>query len=185
MIERVIVGLGNPGSQYTHSPHNLGFRAVDGVAKALGAGPFRDEAKFHCQLSLHNNLAIIKPLTYMNKSGDSIASFVHFYKLKPESVWVVHDDFDIPFGQLKISQRKSPANHGGVTSIANRLGSTNFVRFRMGIGKEGIHNLEDYVTSPLAAENEPAANALIQNTAAAVQTALQQGIAKAMNQYNK
>jgi len=137
---QLIVGLGNPGSKYEQTRHNVGFVFVDELARSKGVS-FRAENKFHgdvCKLSLAgNDIWLLKPNTFMNLSGKSVAALARFYKIAPESILVVHDELDIPPGQLRLKQGGGHGGHNGLRDMIAQLGSKAFVRLRVGIGHPG------------------------------------------------
>jgi PTH1 family peptidyl-tRNA hydrolase len=137
---QLIVGLGNPGPKYEQTRHNVGFAFVDELARTKGA-TFRAESKFHgdvCKLSLGgSDLWLLKPTTFMNLSGKAVAALARFYKLDPESVLVVHDELDIPPGELRLKQGGGHGGHNGLRDIIAQLGSREFYRLRVGIGHPG------------------------------------------------
>lgn len=185
MVQTLIAGLGNPGKRYDNTPHNLGFVVVDTLALAHNDAVFTQNNRFHCLLASTDALLLAKPLTYMNKSGESISAIATYYKLNPPQIFVIHDDVDLPFGHLKISQGKGPGTHNGVKSIVSCLGTDDFTRFRLGIGLAAIADLESYVLSPIPVAQQELAQELVTKTVAAVTLAVQEGTTFAMNEYNK
>ncbi len=136
---QLVVGLGNPGSKYEETRHNAGFWFVDALARELG-GQFRNESKFHgeaCRVVLDGReLWLLKPQTYMNRSGQSVASLARFYRIPLESVLVAHDELDLPPGTLRLKQGGGHAGHNGLRDIHAQLGKE-FLRLRIGIGHPG------------------------------------------------
>ena len=137
---QMIVGLGNPGPKYEQTRHNVGFIFVDELARSKGAS-FKQENKFHgdvCKLSLAgNDVWLLKPNTFMNLSGKSVAALARFYKIAPESILVVHDELDIPPGQLRLKQGGGHGGHNGLRDMIAQLGSKEFIRLRVGVGHPG------------------------------------------------
>lgn len=135
---QLVVGLGNPGPEYERTRHNAGFWFVDAVAAQAG-GVFRSESKFHgeaCRVHLDgHDLWLLKPMTYMNRSGQAIAALARFYKIPPESILIAHDELDLPPGGLKVKQGGGHAGHNGLRDTIARLGSGDFLRLRIGIGR--------------------------------------------------
>ncbi len=131
----LIVGLGNPGSEYERTRHNVGFMAVDEIAQAYGFGPFK--AKFDGVIAegkiAGEKVYILKPHTYMNLSGNSVVKAANFYKILPQNVIVVHDDMDLPVGKIKAKQGGGAGGHNGLKSIDAAIGS-NYNRIRIGVG---------------------------------------------------
>jgi PTH1 family peptidyl-tRNA hydrolase len=136
----LIVGLGNPGSGYAETRHNVGFWFVDRLAEAVGA-PFRPESRFHGELAeatlAGERIRLLKPTTFMNLSGQSVAALARFYRLEPASILVVHDDLDLPAGETRLKVGGGHGGHNGLRDIVARLGSRDFVRLRFGIGHPG------------------------------------------------
>ncbi len=148
-LVQFIVGLGNPGPKYEQTRHNVGFVFVDGLARSKGVS-FKPENKFHgdvCKLSLAgHDLWLLKPNTFMNLSGKSVAALARFYKIAPESILVVHDELDIPPGQLRLKQGGGHGGHNGLRDMIAQLGSKEFMRLRVGIGHPGqSRDVSNYV----------------------------------------
>ncbi len=148
----LIVGLGNPGPQYAETRHNLGFLALDALASRLGADPFRE--KFSAQLSRarlgpgpDDEAALLKPQTFMNLSGQSVQPAAAFFKVPVARIVVLHDELDVPFGEVRIKQGGGHAGHNGLRSLISSLGSPEFVRVRLGIGRPPpqFREVADYV----------------------------------------
>lgn len=134
----LVVGLGNPGAQYEQTRHNVGWLALELLAKRWGAGPFREEGRFQAALSQARFKGevvwLVKPLTYMNLSGDAVLKIAAFYKVPPAQVLVVYDDFAIPFGHLRLRGDGRDGGHNGIKSLTARLGTPSYPRVRVGIG---------------------------------------------------
>ena len=146
---QLIVGLGNPGSRYERTRHNVGFVFVDEVARSKGAS-WKMENKFHgevCKFSVAGmDVWLLKPNTFMNLSGKAVAALARFYKISVESVLVVHDELDIPPGQVRLKQGGGHGGHNGLRDIIAQLGSRDFYRLRLGIGHPGeSRDVSDYV----------------------------------------
>ncbi len=146
---QLIVGLGNPGSKYEQTRHNVGFIFVDELARSKGVS-FKPENKFHgdvCKLLLAgNDVWLLKPTTFMNLSGKSVAALARFYKITPESILVVHDELDIPPGQLRLKQGGGHGGHNGLRDMIAQLSSKEFMRLRVGIGHPGqSRDVSNYV----------------------------------------
>ena len=142
----LIAGLGNPGQRYESTRHNVGFWFVDRLAR-MAAGVFRNEPKFAgelCDVRLHDErLKLLKPQTFMNASGRSVAAVANYYNFEPETILVVHDEIDIPAGQLRFKSGGGHGGHNGLRDIVSQLGSAAFLRLRIGVGhpgqKEQVH----------------------------------------------
>jgi PTH1 family peptidyl-tRNA hydrolase len=143
---KVIVGLGNPGSKYTETRHNAGFWFVEEMAAASG-NPFRPEKKFHGELTkvsiAGNDIWLLKPETFMNRSGLAVKSLMSFYRLKPENLLVAHDEIDLPPGTVKLKTGGGHGGHNGLRDIISHLGTKDFHRLRIGVGHPG--NKDDVV----------------------------------------
>lgn len=136
----IIVGLGNPGSEYANTRHNVGFWFVDEVARQFG-GNFKTEKKFNGELarvSLHGrDVLLLKPTTFMNLSGQALQPLMNFYKVKLENVLVVHDELDLPVGTVRLKQAGGHGGHNGLRDIIANCGGNHFLRLRLGIGHPG------------------------------------------------
>ncbi|NEQ12197.1 MAG: aminoacyl-tRNA hydrolase, partial [Moorea sp. SIO4E2] len=139
IIPQLIVGLGNPEPKYDKTRHNIGFEVVDAIARRLqisGNEHRRFQGWFGQGIGLKGNkLSLLKPLTYMNRSGQAIRAVTDWYKLKPESVLIIYDDMDLPVGRLRLRLSGSAGGHNGMKSAIAHLGTQNFPRLRIGIGK--------------------------------------------------
>ncbi|MBI4426810.1 MAG: aminoacyl-tRNA hydrolase [Candidatus Kerfeldbacteria bacterium] len=160
MNSRLVVGLGNPGQQYERTRHNLGWRVVNAVRDQLaGAIDWRGEGNSQvAHTAGQPRIFLLKPQTFMNESGQPVARFVNFYKIPFDRLWVIHDDVDLPFGELRPALDRGAAGHQGVESVIQALGSKAFHRLRLGVGSNRNHNLaaEDYVLQNFTAEEEAA-----------------------------
>ena len=143
------MGLGNPGPQHTADRHNAGFWLLDEFARRAAVS-FRSESKFSgdaCEATLAGcRLRLLKPQTYMNRSGQSVAAMARFYKLDPAEILVVHDEIDIPSGELRVKQGGGHGGHNGLRDIVQHLGSADFSRIRLGVGHPGEKSrVKDFV----------------------------------------
>lgn len=141
---RLIVGLGNPGGEYASTRHNVGAWFVDALGSVHGQS-FKAEAKFHgelCRLNLGGrDLRLLKPSTYMNRSGQSVAAVSRFFQIPPEQILIAHDELDLPVGSVRLKQGGGHAGHNGLRDTINLLGSRDFWRLRIGIDHPGDRNL--------------------------------------------
>ena len=156
----LIVGLGNPGSGYAETRHNVGFWFVDRLAEAAGAR-FRPESRFSGELAdatlAGERVRLLKPNTFMNLSGQAVAALVRFYRFEPASILVVHDDLDLPAGEVRLKVGGGHGGHNGLRDIVARLGSRDFVRLRFDIGHPGHREgVTGHVLSKPAAEERAA-----------------------------
>lgn len=181
----LIVGLGNPGAQYEATRHNVGFWFVEQLARSNGAG-FRHEAKFHgeiCRVSLHGSERwLLKPGTFMNRSGQAVAALAQFYKIDPEQILVVHDELDISPGELRLKQGGGHGGHNGLRDIVACLNSRDFCRLRIGIGHPGqAQQVSDYVLSKPSAEDKGLIERALDECQHQLPLILQGELDKAMN----
>jgi len=183
---KMIVGLGNPGKEYAQTKHNIGFLVVDAIAEAAEAVV----EKKQCQaLTGQANwdgqkILLVKPQTYMNLSGQAVIELLHYYKDRIDDLLVVHDDLDLPPGQLRFKQGGSAGGHNGIKNIIAQLNSTDFDRLKIGIG-HGKYDTKDYVLSPFTGADRQAIAEAVETAVPAVKLWLEEGIAPAMNQYNR
>jgi peptidyl-tRNA hydrolase, PTH1 family len=185
-LELLVAGLGNPGRQYERTRHNVGWLVADELAKRHG-GSFR--GKFSGQFAETRleelRLALLKPETYMNVSGRSIGAARKFFKVDPADVLVVHDDVDLEPGRLQARFGGGLAGHNGLRSIAQSLGTNDFLRLRIGVGRPGRgdrRSVADYVLDEF--EPEIDADELIGRSADAVETIAREGLEEAQRRYN-
>jgi PTH1 family peptidyl-tRNA hydrolase len=185
-LDLLVAGLGNPGREYASTRHNAGWMVVDEFARRRD-GSWR--SKFSGQLTEvrldEAKLALLKPETYMNESGKSIAAAARFFKVPVESVLVVHDDVDLDEGRLQAKQGGGLAGHNGLRSIAQALGSQDFLRLRIGVGRPGRgdrRSVADFVLAPFAPEAD--VEGLIAQSADAVEAIVRDGLVAAQQRYN-
>lgn len=195
---KLIVGLGNPGFQYASTRHNIGFMVVERLSRELGgiAAIWQREDKHKALTARVGDIILAKPLAFMNDSGIAVRSLVDYFKLTPADVWVVHDDMDLPLGKIRIRQGGASAGHHGVSSVITSLGTDNFIRVRLGVGrgKESLGPNEDrrlhrsrvisFVLSRFRKGEAGSLKHLVKHGAQAVQIGLTQGVDKAMNRFN-
>ncbi|MHC4928975.1 MAG: aminoacyl-tRNA hydrolase [Planctomycetota bacterium] len=183
---KLIAGLGNPGSKYDETRHNVGFRVVDALAERFGEKVCRK--KFNALTEeIHaedTKLLLIKPQDYMNRSGHAIATAAGFYKLGPADVLVVTDDMALDVGRLRIRAKGSAGGHNGLKDIIARLGSDDFARLRVGIGDSGRMDAADYVLSRFSAEERAIVDNAVQTAVDAICCWLRDGVDIAMTRYN-
>ena len=153
---KLIVGLGNPGKEYANTYHNLGFEVVDLLAKKLGVSINKSKGNaLYCQTKYKDEIVfLIKPLTYMNLSGQAVRYFVNFYKINPEDVIVICDDIDLPKGTTRYREKGSGGTHNGLKNIVHELKSENFKRVKIGAGNDKSIDLKDYVLSKIDEESK-------------------------------
>jgi peptidyl-tRNA hydrolase, PTH1 family len=185
-LDLLIAGLGNPGREYEQTRHNLGWLVVDELARRHG-GSFR--SKFSGQLSEERigekKVALLKPETYMNESGRSIAAAAGFFKVDPGALLVVHDDVDLEPERLQARLGGGLAGHNGLRSIAQALGTNDFLRLRIGVGRPGRgdrRSVSDHVLSKFDPETD--VDALVARATDAVETIAVEGLEEAQRCYN-
>lgn len=144
---KLIVGLGNPGKKYENTRHNTGFAVIDKTLAKLNVE--LDKNKFNADYTVINRngekIYILKPLTYMNLSGEAVAPFMKYFNIEPEDLVVVHDDLDLPVGKIRLRQSGSCGGQNGMRNIIDLLGDSNIKRIRVGIGKDPLIPVVDYV----------------------------------------
>ncbi|MGB9617716.1 MAG: aminoacyl-tRNA hydrolase [Desulfomonilaceae bacterium] len=177
MEKALIVGLGNPGTAYRLTRHNIGFEAIDELAKAVGASWADSRRKYLIAQALIDgcNAALIKPQTFMNLSGEAVSACARKYGISPERIIVVHDDIDLALGKVRIKFGGGDGGHKGVRSIAQSLGSKLFKRVRLGIGRPPLHkSAEEFVLERFQAAEKPAVLFLVEQGAEAARLLLTQ-----------
>jgi PTH1 family peptidyl-tRNA hydrolase len=185
-LDLLVAGLGNPGREYERTRHNVGWLVVDELARRH-AGSFR--SKFSGQLSElrlgEQRLALLKPETYMNESGRSIGAAARFFKVEPGALLVVHDDVDLELERLQARLGGGLAGHNGLRSLAQALGTNEFARLRIGVGRPGRgdrRSVSDYVLSAFDPETD--VDALVARAADAVETIAANGLEEAQRLFN-
>ncbi len=186
----LLVGLGNPGPDYARSRHNLGWACLDAFAAKAGIelGRRRWHSRMGCGLLAGRRIWLIEPQTYMNLSGRAVLEAVRDLEIPLESVWVVHDELDLPFCRMRIRIGGSAAGNNGIRSIIASLHGDEFVRFRVGVGKPertGSGPGIDHVLGRFSRREEESLQPVIDGVAAAVETAVTSGLARAMDLYNR
>ncbi len=186
---KLIVGLGNPGREYRDTRHNVGFRVVDEIARRHGLqwamAPSQVPDAFVVKKFGVQPVLLAKPLTFMNRSGEAVAALAHYYDIVPADLLVVVDEIDLPFGRLRARGRGSAGTHNGLRSIVQQLGTTEFPRLRLGIGRgDARRDLADHVLSTFEADERPAVEEFIARAADAAEMFAMEGIARVMNVYN-
>jgi peptidyl-tRNA hydrolase, PTH1 family len=185
-LDLIVAGLGNPGPEYERTRHNLGWLVVDELASRHG-GSFR--SKFSGRLAElridGKRVALLKPETYMNESGRSLGAAARFFKTEPDALLVVHDDVDLEPGRLQARAGGGLAGHNGLRSIAQALGTQEFLRLRIGVGRPGRgdrRSVSDYVLSSFGPEED--VDALVTRSGDAVESLLREGLETAQARFN-
>ncbi len=154
---RAVIGLGNPGERYRRTRHNVGFMVVDELAKSLRARRFFEKYLSHIYKVRvgGREVFLVKPQTFMNNSGSAVDNLIHELNLSPQEILVIYDDLDLPLGTIRLRLRGSSGGHRGMESIISTLGTENFPRLRIGIGRPANkRQVVDYVLSPFKKEEE-------------------------------
>ena len=184
----MIVGLGNPGKEYEHTRHNVGFRAVELAAGQLKTKIDRLKFKALTRLVTWNGqkLLLVEPQTYMNLSGAAVSALATYYKVKPERILVIFDDISLPVGKIRIRRDGSAGGHNGIKSLIQSLGTDQFPRVKVGVGAKPHpdYDLADWVLSKFSAQEEKALAPALENAAAAAFLLMEQGVEKAASAYN-
>ena len=184
----LVVGLGNPGDQYENTRHNAGFQVIDALADR-GNFPVQ-RLKFHALTNAATiggqGVLVMKPVTYMNLSGQAVGEAARFYKISPDHVLVISDDVDLPLGKLRIRKGGSAGGHNGLKSIIQHLGTDQFPRLKVGVGGKPHpdYDMADWVLGKLQGEDKRIMDDAAVRAAQAVECLLSQGIDRAMNQFN-
>lgn len=185
---RLIVGLGNPGSEYEWTPHNLGFLAIDELARRGGIRVTRPEAKSYIGRGelAGQEVILAKPQTMMNLSGVAARMLLDKYECDPSQMVVLSDEVALPWGALRIRERGSAGGHNGLKSLIASVGTDEFIRVRLGVGPEKVWgDLADYVLCPMGKAEREIATQLAIDGSAAVEMILSEGVSKAMSLFNR
>ncbi|MBA4495819.1 aminoacyl-tRNA hydrolase [Paenactinomyces guangxiensis] len=185
---KMIVGLGNPGIKYARTRHNIGFRVIDELSRQWGIPIQREKWKAEVgEGFVHGEkVVLLKPLTYMNLSGESVRPALEWLKIDIDDLCVIYDDLDLPPGQIRLRLKGSSGGHNGIKSIIYHLGTDQFKRIKIGIGRPpaGIC-VPDYVLSPFREEEQERVGEAAERAAEAVNHWVESGFLNAMNQYNR
>lgn len=183
----LLIGLGNPGREYQSNRHNFGFMLIDRLAVRLGARGLKVQSKAIVTNTTYEDrrLILAKPQTYMNLSGQSAQGLLNFYKLPMENMLIAHDDLDIPFGTIRMRPGGGPGGQRGVASTIERLGTKDFARLRLGIGRPpGRMDPSAYVLQDFSREEMKILSELLDRAADATLEFVLNGLDKAMNKFN-
>ncbi|HEV2045557.1 MAG TPA: aminoacyl-tRNA hydrolase [Chthoniobacterales bacterium] len=181
---RLIAGLGNPGREYEQTRHNIGFLVADRLAAQFGS-TWERSTKWGALIAKHDDIILIKPMTYMNRSGEPLHAVAQFHKIGPQEILVVLDDFALPLGRLRLRLRGSSGGHNGLESIVMQFGTDEIPRLRIGIGTAPSEGSVDYVLSRFFEEERPLVASTIDRATDALKNAIDKGIVSAMNTFNK
>ncbi len=187
---KLIAGLGNPGAQYRGTRHNVGFEVVDLLASrhgaAFGAAKVDGLAAKIRLAGAEDDALLLKPLTYMNLSGEAVQGLAHYFKIDPADILIVADDVNLPLGRLRVRKTGTEGGHNGLRSVARMLGTIDYPRLRVGVGMGDVRReLADHVLSRFEAEEIPGIEAAIARAADAAEAFVTSSIDAVMNTYNR
>jgi peptidyl-tRNA hydrolase, PTH1 family len=186
---RLVVGLGNPGAEYARTRHNAGFLVLEELARR-GAAQWNFEKKFSARVAKMERggqkLLLAEPQTFMNSSGEAVAGLVSFYRVAPADILVVADDADLPFGEIRLKPKGSSGGHHGLESIEKHLGTRDYARLKVGIGRtaEGRREITNYVLGKFSSAETKLLEKVLQRAADQVECWASEGAEKAMNRFN-
>jgi PTH1 family peptidyl-tRNA hydrolase len=180
----MVAGLGNPGAEYAQTRHNIGFMLADRLASQVGS-TWEKSGKWDAMFAKHGDLFLVKPTSFMNRSGHPLFAIAQFYKIEPQEILVVLDDLALPLGRIRIRPEGGTGGHNGLESIIVQFGSDQIPRLRIGIGSAPAEGSVDYVLGRFFEEERPLLAETIDRAADAVKCAIDNGIVSAMNTFNK
>lgn len=185
---KLIIGLGNPGKNYSDTRHNIGFMVLDELAHRFGVS-FTEEKRWKAAVAKFGRGWLLKPLTFMNDSGTAVAQVSRFFKVEPAEMAVVYDDVDLPLGRLRLRGSGSAGGHNGIRSLIRHLSTDAFARVKIGIGSaqgrpEG-ERMVGHVLGKFSQDEQPQLRAVIDRGADAVESLLQSGLDATMNVFNR
>ena len=183
---KIIVGLGNPGAQYENTPHSVGFEAVDAIAAEIGAS-WESKRQFNCLMAKGTfaglPVMLVKPQTYMNLSGDSVAPVVKYHNATAADLLVIQDDIDLPVGRMRVRKNGSCGGHNGIRNIIERLGTQDFARLKLGVGKDKSDVIA-HVLGKFDPTTRKTMDIVVVEAVKAAAAILRDGPDRAMNAYN-
>jgi PTH1 family peptidyl-tRNA hydrolase len=181
---RLIAGLGNPGREYEQTRHNIGFLVIDRLAAQFGS-TWEKSSKWGAILAKCGEVILVKPTTYMNRSGEPVGAIGQFYKIEPPEILIVLDDLALPPGRLRLRARGGAGGHNGLESILAQFGTEEIPRLRIGIGAPPRDGSVDYVLSRFFDEEKALVASTIDRAVEAVKWAIDKGLVSAMNNFNQ
>lgn len=185
---RIIVGLGNPGREYTWTPHNLGFLVIDCLAERFGIRVTRPEAQAYVGLGqiAGQDVALVKPQTFMNLSGHAVSDLLGKYEADSSQAIMISDEIAFPWGMIRIRERGSAGGHNGLKSVIGALGTDEFLRVRLGIRPEfPVRDLAAYDLAPMGKDVREVALKMVESAADAIESILTEGVSRAMSRFNR
>lgn len=185
---KLIVGLGNPGTKYLLTRHNIGFIVIDALAIAFGAGSFRDEMKAQtCKIKIDSHdCLLVKPQTFMNLSGESVRPLMDYYKAEAKDLLVIQDEVDLPFGKIRFQIKRGSGGHNGIKSLHQHIGHDEYARLKMGVGKPNDPRfaVADYVLANFSKDEQNQMTEFLSLAISGVETFVKKGIDRAATDYN-
>ena len=181
---RLVAGLGNPGPEYELTRHNVGFLVVDRLAAQFGS-TWEKSSKWDAGSAKCGEVILVKPLSFMNRSGHPLFAIAQFYKIEPPELLVVLDDFALPLGRIRLRPNGGSGGHNGLDSIIAQFGTEEIPRLRIGIGAAPVEGSVDYVLGRFFDEEKPLVKSTIDRAGEAVKCAIDNGLVSAMNTFNK
>ncbi len=183
-----LIGLGNPGKQYEHTRHNVGFQVVDRLIAHYS--PVMMERKFRASwgfaIAEGRKILFVKPLTFMNRSGEAVGEIIKYFGIPPDRMLVIHDDLDLPFARIRFAQRGGSGGHKGIQSIIDHAGSSDFPRLKLGIGRPKHEEpVETFVLQPPYPEDRQDFEKMTAQAEKAVRAILASCLSDAMNEFNR
>jgi PTH1 family peptidyl-tRNA hydrolase len=195
VVGLLVVGLGNPGTRYSRTPHNVGFRVLDRLAPPTTEWSRRLQREGQREESFDGEvfvtrvdeqpLVLLKPLTFMNASGKSVRKAMSFFEIPVQSTLVVHDELDLPLGAVKLKRGGGEAGHHGLESVSREVGSREYLRLRVGVGKPASGSVSDFLLEPLDQAAEQRLDGALSLARDAVELVARQGIERAMSHVNR
>jgi len=187
---KLIIGLGNPGKKYNRTWHNIGFLAIDNIAKSFSFTNFKIENKFKAEIATgqieSTKVILVKPQTYMNESGQAVSAISKYYKIEPKDIIVIHDDIDLPIEKIRITIGSSAGGHNGIKSIIQYIKTKEFVRIKIGVATTKKEKIEsaDYVLSRIGLLQSKKVKEVIKKATSAVTEVASVSLESAMNKFN-
>jgi PTH1 family peptidyl-tRNA hydrolase len=181
---RLVAGLGNPGPEYELTRHNVGFLVVERLAAQFGS-TWEKSSKWDTASAKCGEVILVKPLSFMNRSGYPLFAIAQFYKIEPPEILIVLDDFALPLGRLRLRPNGGSGGHNGLDSIIAQFGTEEIPRLRVGIGAAPMEGSIDYVLGRFFDEEKPLVRSTIERAGDAVKCAIDNGLVSAMNTFNK
>ena len=184
---KMIVGLGNPGTEYENTRHNTGFKVIDKIASLWNVPVEKKKGKslYGVYGTGENRVVLLKPQTYMNLSGDSVRKMMDFFKIAPEDIIVIYDDMDLPVGAVRLRAKGSAGGHNGMKSVLANTGNAEIKRIRVGVGDRGYAEAKDYVLGNFTKDDAETMKESIEHAAKAAMAAMEKPFERVMSDYNR